>query len=35
VGQPDAFYTMAANCVEQKRYSGLKVRIREIYELEG
>ena len=22
VGQPDAFYTMAANCVEQKRYSG-------------
>ncbi len=35
VGQPDAFYTMAGNCVEQKRYSGLKVRIREIYEMEG
>ena len=31
VGQPDAFYTMAANCVEQKRYSGLKSRIGEIY----
>lgn len=35
VGQPDAFYTMAGNCLEQKRYSGLKVRIREIYEMEG
>ena len=31
VGQPDAFYTMASNCVEQKRYSGLKSRIGEIY----
>lgn len=31
VGLPDAFYTMAANCVEQKRYSGLKTRIEEIY----
>lgn len=31
VGQPEAFYTMAANCVEQKRYSGLKARIAEIY----
>ena len=32
VGQPDAFYTMAANCVEQKRYSGLKARVQEIYD---
>lgn len=31
VGQPDAFYTMASNCVEQKRYSGLKARVVEIY----
>lgn len=31
VGQPDAFYAMASNCVEQKRYSGLKSRIGEIY----
>ena len=31
VGQPDAFYSMADNCVEQKRYSGLKTRIGEIY----
>ena len=31
VGQPDAFYTMASNGVEQKRYSGLKSRIGEIY----
>ena len=31
VGQPDAFYTMASNCVEQKRYSGLRSRIEEIY----
>lgn len=31
VGRPDAFYTMASNCVEQKRYSGLRARIEEIY----
>ncbi|MGN0373613.1 MAG: AAA family ATPase [Enterocloster sp.] len=33
VGQPEAFYVMAANCQEQKRYSGLKTRIEEIYAL--
>lgn len=31
VGQPDVFCAMAANCVEQKRYSGLKMRVEEIY----
>ena len=30
VGQPETFYAMAANSVEQKRYSGLESRIREI-----
>lgn len=30
VGQPETFYAMAANSVEQKRYSGLEARIREI-----
>lgn len=34
VGQPEAFYTMAANCVEQKRYSGLKMRVEELYRQE-
>lgn len=34
VGQPDAFYTMASNCVEQKRYSGLKMRVEEIHSQE-
>ena len=29
VGQPDAFYAMAGNCTEQKRYSGLRDRISE------
>ena len=32
VGLPEVFSSMAANCVEQKRYSGLKERIEEIYE---
>lgn len=27
VGMPEAFYSMASNCLEQKRYSGLKTRI--------
>ena len=31
VGRPDAFYTMADNSMEQKRYCGLKARIEEIY----
>ena len=31
VGRPDAFYTMADNSMEQKRYCGLKTRIEEIY----
>ena len=31
VGRPDAFYTMADNSIEQKRYCGLKARIEEIY----
>ena len=31
VGQPEIFYSMAANCQEQERYSGLKRRIQEIY----
>lgn len=35
VGLPDAFHTMADNCVEQKRYSGLKDRIKEIYAQPG
>ena len=35
VGQPDAFYTMASNCQEQKRYCGLKARIEEIYTQAG
>ncbi|MCB7319133.1 SF1B family DNA helicase RecD2 [Lacrimispora sp. 210928-DFI.3.58] len=33
VGLPEAFRAMAANCLEQKRYSGLKNRIEEIYAL--
>ena len=32
VGLPEIFSSMAANCQEQKRYSGLKNRIEEIYE---
>lgn len=32
VGLPDAFRFMASNCVELKRYSGLKARIKEIYD---
>ena len=35
VGQPEIFYSMAANSQEQKRYSGLKTRIQEIYRLPG
>ncbi len=31
VGRPDAFYTMADNSMEQKRYCGLKASIEEIY----
>lgn len=31
VGLPDVFLTMAANCIEQKRYSGLNARIEEIF----
>ena len=30
VGQPEIFYSMAANCQEQERCSGLKSRIQEI-----
>ena len=32
VGRPEAFLTMAANSSEQKRYSGLELRIRELSE---
>ena len=32
VGLPDAFRSMASNCAEQTRYSGLKARIKEIYD---
>ena len=35
VGQPEIFYSMAANSQEQKRYSGLKPRSQEIYRLPG
>ena len=31
VGQPGVFKAMAENCMEQKRYSGLKTRIEELY----
>ena len=30
VGSPETFYSMAANTLEMKRYSGLKSRIEEI-----
>ena len=32
VGVPEVFASMAANCTEQKRYTGLKSRIGELYE---
>ena len=35
VGHPEVFSAMAANCSQQKRYSGLKERIMEIYEGEN
>ena len=35
VGQPETFRTMAANSLEQRRYSGLKARIEEIYAQEN
>jgi len=32
VGLPGAFQTMADNCLEERRYSGLRLRIEELKE---